>query len=202
MAKAAYLRVSSRGQSVDTQRAAVLRAAAARGDEIDRWYVETKSASTLERDALNELRGAARAGEIERVYVFKVDRLTRSGIRDMFAVVDELRRNGCSIHSVADGFQLDGPGGDIVLAVMASLAQMERQALGDRISAARLRIESSGGRWGRPRKLDRSEVTEAKRLRDQKVPIRRIAQILHVPKSTIADALSEKGVYSQASKTP
>ncbi|MGO9834567.1 MAG: recombinase family protein [Polyangiaceae bacterium] len=43
---AAYIRVSSRTQDHATQRAAIERAAAARGDSITTWYSEKRSAKS------------------------------------------------------------------------------------------------------------------------------------------------------------
>jgi DNA invertase Pin-like site-specific DNA recombinase len=46
----------------------------------------------------------------------------------------------------------------VVIAVVAWAAQMERQALGERISAARARVEAKGGRWGRPSRVSDDHV--------------------------------------------
>ena len=81
------------------------------------------------------------------MYVFRLDRLTRSGIRDTFELVEELRGHGIEIVSVADGFDLNGPAAEVVLAVMAWAAKMERLALGERVAAARERVEAAGGSW-------------------------------------------------------
>jgi DNA invertase Pin-like site-specific DNA recombinase len=138
---------------------------------------------------------------VRRVYVFRIDRLTRSGIRDTLQVVDEFRAHGCELCSVADGFNFSGPGSDVVLAVIAWAAQMERNALGERISAARARIEAAGGRWGRPRKVDPGTLERARALRAKDHTIREIAAALKVPRSTLARALSQNGHYSQRVKT-
>ncbi len=193
---AAYIRVSSRGQSLESQRAAIEQASTARAVRIDRWYEEKLSASTISRPALAELRTDVRSGSVRRVFCFRIDRLTRSGIRDTLAIVEEFRAHGCTIETVADGFSLEGPGADIVLAVLAWAAQMERLALGERISAARLRIEAAGGAWGRPRRVDPGTLERAKEMRSQDATIREIAIALKVPKSSIARALSQKGHYS------
>lgn len=194
---AAYIRVSRRTQDLEHQRLAIERASTARGETIDRWYCEKQNASTLERDALTALRADVKAGEIAKVYVFKIDRLSRSGIRDTLAVVHELRAHGCKLTAIADAFEPDGPAADVVLAVMAWAAQMERQALGDRISAARARIEAAGGRWGRPRRVDPSTVIEARMMHDQGFTMREISRALKIPRSTIARAVSRKGHYAQ-----
>ena len=69
----AYIRVSSRAQDHATQRAAIERAAAARGDEIKTWYAEKKSAKTMARTELQRVLVDARAGRLrgQRLYLFR-----------------------------------------------------------------------------------------------------------------------------------
>jgi DNA invertase Pin-like site-specific DNA recombinase len=188
----AYVRVSSRAQDHATQRAAIERAAAARGDVIAEWYSEKRSAKTLHREELQRLRADARGGHLKRLYLFRLDRLARSGIRDTFEVVEELRHNGVEIISVADGFDLSGPAAEVVLAVLAWAAKMERLAINERIAAARERIEAEGGRWGRPSRVDADTRKRARRMKDEGKTIREIARALKVPRSTIARSLSQK----------
>jgi len=92
---AAYVRVSSRAQTCATQRDAIERAATARGDVIDIWHSEKRTVAELARFELDRVRALARAGALKRLYLFRLDRLPRSGIRDTLSVVDELRRHGC-----------------------------------------------------------------------------------------------------------
>src|SRR6187549_3250207 len=200
VACAAYLRVSTEKQDWKLQRDAVTRAAAARGDRIPKrhWFEEKKSGSSIDRPVLAKLRAAVHAGVVGRVYVFKIDRLGRSGIRDTLAVVEEFRRAGAELVSVADGFDPSGPAGEVVLAVIAWAAQMERRAIGDRIKAARVRIEAAGGRWGRPRRMDPTTLERARALQKKKKTLREIAQALKVPRSTLSDALSGRGHYAAA----
>ncbi len=51
----AYIRVSSRSQDHSTQRAAIERAALARGDEVSGWYSGKRSAMTMARAELKRL---------------------------------------------------------------------------------------------------------------------------------------------------
>jgi DNA invertase Pin-like site-specific DNA recombinase len=185
---AAYLRVSSRAQDDATQRSSIARAAAARGDTITAWYAEKKSGKTLARPELDRVRVDARAGTIRRLYLFKLDRLTRSGIRDTFDVVEEFRSHGVELLSVADGFDLSGPAAEVVLAVMAWAAKMERLAINERISAARERVEANGGRWGRPRRLDPRAVDRVQQMQRGGLTLREIAVALKVPLSTVGRA--------------
>jgi len=186
----AYLRVSSRAQDYATQRSAIERAATARGDTITDWRAEKRSGKTLARPELDRLRADARAGHVRRLYVFKLDRLTRSGIRDTFEVIEELRAHGAELVSVSDGFALDGPAAEVVLAVMAWAAKMERLAINERISAARERVEAEGRSWGRPSRLDSQTRDRVVAMKQAGKSVREIAVALKVPKSTVARALS------------
>ncbi len=200
---AAYLRVSSKSQDHATQRSAIERAASARGDAISAWYAEKQSGKTMARSELQRLRVDARAGHLGRLYVFRLDRLTRSGIRDTFELIEELRAHGVDIVSVADGFDLNGPAAEVVLAVMAWGAKMERIAINERIAAARERVEAAGGRWGRPRRMARDEVARAAAMQAEGRSVREIAVALKVPRSTVGRALaSQNGGLVEAHSRP
>jgi DNA invertase Pin-like site-specific DNA recombinase len=80
-------------------------------------------------------------------------------------VVEELRAAGTELVTVADGFSLDGPAAEVIVAVLSRAAKMERFAINERIAAARARVEAAGGRWGRPRRMDDAEVEQAAKLR-------------------------------------
>lgn len=190
MSVVAYLRVSSKSQDAATQKTAIERAAKARGVKIQRFYSEKKSGKTLDRAELRRLRDDARAGHITKLFVFRLDRLTRSGIRDTLEVVQELRANGVELVSISDGFSLDGPASEIIIAVMGWAAQMERLALAERVAAARERVEASGGRWGRPRRMVAAEIARAQTMQREGLTVREIAQRLHVPRATVGRALA------------
>lgn len=185
----AYVRVSSKAQDHKSQRSELERVAKARGDTITRWYAEKISGVSTARPGLEQLREDARAGKVRRVYVYRLDRLTRSGIRDTFEVVEELRRAGAELVTVADGFTLDGPAAEVILAVMAWAAKMERIAINERIAAARRRVEAEGGRWGRPRSMDDAQVRRAATLRRDGLSVRQVAHRMRLAKSTIERAL-------------
>ena len=51
---------------------------------------------------------------------------------------------------MADGFDMEGPAAEVVLAVMAWASKMERLAINERISAARERLEAAGRPWDDP----------------------------------------------------
>jgi DNA invertase Pin-like site-specific DNA recombinase len=147
---AAYVRVSSKSQDAAYQRDAIERAARARGEEIDVWFSDVASGRSMDRPELSAALAAIRVGMVRRLWVWRVDRLTRSGIVDTLTVLEDMRRHGCVCASVADGFALDGPAADVILAVLAWAAQMEREKIAENQAAARARMEAVGRAWGRP----------------------------------------------------
>lgn len=181
-----YLRVSSRSQDAATQRNSIERAAAARGDEIEEWYSETASGKDTDRVALKAMRQAAREGEIARLYVYKLDRLTRSGIRDTLALIHELTQYGVQLVSIADGVDPSGPMGELVIAVLAWAAQIERAVLGERITAARERMREEGKAWGRPKRVSEAKLEKVTRLLAQGKSVRVVAQHVGLPRSTVS----------------
>jgi putative DNA-invertase from lambdoid prophage Rac len=187
---AAYVRVSSSSQTDGLQRAAIARASQARGDVVSQWYGDRITGATMQRPELEQLRREVRGGGVGRLYVYRLDRLTRTGIRDTFELVDELRRNGCELVTIADGFDFGGPAAEIVLAVLAWAAKTERLAINERISAARARVEETGGRWGRPHAMTDQQEDEVRALRDQGHTHRFIAATLCLPKSSVGRVLS------------
>lgn len=197
---AAYIRVSSPSQSYATQRHSIDQAARARKDRIGWWFAEKQSGRTLKRPVLDEVRAAARRGELSKLYVYRVDRLTRSGVRDMLNVIAELREHGCKVVTVADAFDLGGgPFDEMILACFAACAEVERIKINENISAARARVEARGGQWGRPRRADDDVVARVRALkrREPDWSIRKISIAAKIPRTTVADILSEKGAYAR-----
>jgi len=189
---AAYVRVSSASQSHEMQVQAIERAARARGDAFPTaWYRDTMSGGKMKRPALEQLRADVREGKVTRLYLYRLDRLTRSGMRDMLSLVEELEAGGCELVTVADAFDLrPGAARDIVIAVLAMGAQLEREALAERIKSARAKVEAKGGAWGRPGRMTLSQLDRAWRMAAQGRSVRAIAVALKVPKSIVGRALA------------
>ena len=187
----AYIRTSSTSQPLTLQRSAIEKAAAARGDRVVEWFAEQASGRTIQRPELKRLRDAARAGQVRKLYVFRLDRLARSGIRDLFEIVDDLRAHGVHLVTLADGFDVDGPAAEVVLAVLAWAAKAERLAINERIAAARERLRSENRPWGRPSRLTSQDKERILEMRTQGRTVREIAQAVKIPRSTCARVLSQ-----------
>ncbi|MGV7229606.1 MAG: recombinase family protein [Nitrospirales bacterium] len=90
------------------------------------------SGATLERPALQQLLTDIRAQRIQVVVVYKVDRLTRS-LGDFAKLIDLFDQHEVAFASVTQQFQTTTSMGRLVLNVLLSFAQFEREVTGERI---------------------------------------------------------------------
>jgi site-specific DNA recombinase len=90
------------------------------------------SGGNIERPALQQLLADIRAGRIDIVIVYKVDRLTRS-LADFARLVEIFDKEGVSFVSVTQQFNTTSSMGRLTLNVLLSFAQFEREVTGERI---------------------------------------------------------------------
>jgi len=106
------------------------------------------SGGSMERPALQRLLRDIRAGRVDVVVVYKVDRLTRS-LADFSKIVEVLDAAGASFVSVTQAFNTTTSMGRLTLNVLLSFAQFEREVTGerirDKIAASRKRGMWMGG---------------------------------------------------------
>lgn len=181
---AAYIRVSSTAQDLSTQRDAITRACEARGLSVDAWYAEQVS-TRKELPELRRLRKDAGGGLYSRLFVFRLDRMSRGTICEMLNLLQEFRGYGCQVVSVADGLPLDGPFAEFIVAAIAMCAGMEREAIGNRVASARARVEASGGSWGRPSVVDDRKAERISNMARKGYSVRKIAGLTKVSSTTV-----------------
>jgi site-specific DNA recombinase len=90
------------------------------------------SGGTMDRPALQRLLDDIRAGKVDVVVVYKVDRLTRS-LADFAKIVEVFDAQGVSFVSVTQAFNTTTSMGRLTLNVLLSFAQFEREVTGERI---------------------------------------------------------------------
>ncbi|HYF08839.1 MAG TPA: recombinase family protein, partial [Acetobacteraceae bacterium] len=90
------------------------------------------SGGTLERPALQRLLADIRAGLVDVVVVYKIDRLSRS-LMDFARLVDLFEAHDVTFVSVTQAFNTTSSMGRLTLNVLLSFAQFEREVIGERI---------------------------------------------------------------------
>src|SRR5579872_239746 len=138
----AYLRVSTdkqadRGVSLDAQRAKVAAYAELYDlDLVDVIVDAGASAKTLDRPGLTRALAMLKKGAADALLVVKLDRLTRS-VRDLGELVERHFAPGkAALLSVGEQIDTRSAAGRLVLNVLASVSQWEREAIGERTSTA------------------------------------------------------------------
>ncbi len=106
------------------------------------------SAKSLDRPGMTKLLSLIRGRRIGVVVVAKLDRITRS-VRDLGELIDVFQRSGVEFASVADHIDTSTASGRLVLNVMGSVSQWEREAIGERTSEALAVMRSNGRRISR-----------------------------------------------------
>ncbi len=106
------------------------------------------SAKSLDRPGMTRLLSLIRGRKVGVVVIAKLDRITRS-VRDLGDLVELFQRSGVEFASVADHIDTSTASGRLVLNVMGSVSQWEREAIGERTSEALATMRSNGRRISR-----------------------------------------------------
>lgn len=91
------------------------------------------SAKDMNRPALQRLLGKIEAKEIDLVLVTELSRFTRS-IKDFSILWEFLEKHDCKFLSIKDNFDTSTAAGEMVMYMMANVAQFERKQTAERIS--------------------------------------------------------------------
>ncbi len=134
-----YTRVSSRNQleveynSLDTQRERLeAYCRSQENHEIYRVYEDgAQSGDSVDRPALKEMLQDIRDGKVNRVLVYKIDRLTRS-VKDFHTLMDVFDRYGTTFVSTTQSIDTSSPTGRLLRNVIVDFAQFEREMIADR----------------------------------------------------------------------
>ncbi len=148
-----YVRVSTEkqadfGVSLEAQTAKIRAMAVVQGVELADVIVDAgESAKSLHRPGVARLLALVDAGAVDTVIIAKLDRLTRS-VADLAELLKRFERRGVSLVSVADSLDTRSAAGRLVLNIMVSVSQWEREAIGERTRDAMRHKRSKGERVG------------------------------------------------------
>ena len=148
-----YARVSTEkqadfGVSLEAQAEKVRAMAVVQGAELVDVIVDAgESAKSLNRPGMTRVLALVDAGVVDTVIIAKLDRLTRS-VADLAELLKRLERRGVSLVSVADSLDTRSAAGRLVLNIMVSVSQWEREAIGERTRDAMHHKRANGERVG------------------------------------------------------
>jgi site-specific DNA recombinase len=149
---ALYIRVSSQeqateGYSIGEQTERLKKYAEAMDWDIYKIYVDPGySGGNTDRPGLNELIRDVETGDIDKVVVYKLDRLSRSQLDTLFLIEKVFLANETDFVSMSENFDTSTPFGRAMIGILAVFAQLEREQIKERMGMGKEAIAKMG-KW-------------------------------------------------------
>lgn len=193
---AAYARTSTTGkkQNPALQLEELRQVATQRGWTIVDEYVDAGISGTKDRrPELDRMLEDARAGRVDVIAVFKLDRLARS-LRHLLAMSEDLATWGVGLVSIHDaGIDTTTASGRLLFQVLGAFGEFEAAIIKERVIAGVRRAQAAGKHCGRPRKD--LELRPALAMLREHRSLRDVAGILGVSRTTLRRRLQEAGEW-------
>jgi DNA invertase Pin-like site-specific DNA recombinase len=172
-----YTRVSTVAQTLDQQNAAL----AAAG--VTKTFSDTMSGARDGRPGLAALLEYIREGDT--VVVWKLDRLGRNTLH-VLEVVKALTDRRVTLVSTTDGIDSSTAAGRMMIGVLGSLAEYERELTKERTALKRQASRANGTKFGRPRRVaEPGHIATARRMKADGHTGRDVAKYLGVSRATL-----------------
>lgn len=171
-----YARVSTPEQDLTPQLAALSDAG------CEKMFSDKASGAKANRAGLTDALSHARAGDV--LVVWKLDRLGRTmkGLVDLAA---DLADRKIGLRSLTDGIDTAGTAGKLVFHIMAAMAEMERDLVRERTTAALIVAKREGRVGGRKTVMTPKRIEAARKLLASGMTAREIAPTIGVSVATL-----------------
>lgn len=207
MFTAIYMRVSSDRQETRSQEADLMGYKAtleARGEEV-RVYREKRTGTNYDRPEWQKLWGEVQTGQVQRIVVWRLDRLGRLAGATI-QLLDDLEAKGVAFLSIRDGFDPSTPAGRLTRNVLASVAQFETEVRSERQRAG---IEArrdpktdkcpwGGRKAGAPNKATLEKIPVVRQMHKQGKPIAEIGRVVGLTRQTVYRLLIADNIVSDS----
>ena len=136
---ALYSRVSTQeqaehGHSIDEQKDRMEKYCDALGWTSRKNYTDAGfSGANTDRPALKQLIRDVKCGTVEKVLVYKLDRLSRSQKDTLMLIEDVFLVNNCDFVSMSENFDTSTPLGRAMIGILSVFAQLERETIKERM---------------------------------------------------------------------
>lgn len=194
-----YVRVSTVGQDHASQLPDLERWAAQNDGPVV-WYRDKFTGKTMDRPGMGKLLDAVNRGLVERVVVWRLDRLGRTA-RGLCQFFETLRDRRIDLVSIKDGFSLESPAGRLHARILASVAEYETEVRAERVRAGQAVARSKGKRWGgstkgRLLKVRPEQLATVLEMVQRGEKIARVARAVGLSRQTIYRLLANHGKTS------
>ena len=149
---AIYIRVSTKeqameGYSIGEQTTRLQKFCEAHDWQIFRTYTDAGySGADTNRPALQDLLADVRAGRIQKVLVYKLDRLSRSQKDTLKLIEDEFLKHNVAFESMTEKLDTNTAHGRAMIGILAAFAQLEKEMIHERMSLG-MEARIKEGKW-------------------------------------------------------
>lgn len=181
MAVFGYGRVSTADQTADNQRLEIECA----GYAVEYWFADTVSgkAHAAQRKQFGDM--LAKLRKKDTVVVSKLDRLGRDA-PDVLATIKVLASLDVEVVVLQLGkLDLTSPAGKLMLAMLAAVAEMERDLIVERTQAGLARAKSEGKTLGRPAKTSTDQRAAIRKAYEAKQSVSALARQYQISRATV-----------------
>ena len=178
-----YARVSTDDQHTENQIEQLEKAG------CERVYRENASGGRWDRPELQDCLKHIRKGDT--LVVWKLDRLTRS-LSDLLRILAKVDEAGAGFKSLTESIDTTQPAGRLMMNMLGSFNQFEREIIKERTKLGLLRARANGRIGGGRYKLSATQQAEAiKMIRLGEKSQAKIAELFNVDRSTISRMMKE-----------
>jgi DNA invertase Pin-like site-specific DNA recombinase len=178
-----YARVSTDDQHTENQIEQLKKAG------CERIYEEHASGGRWDRPELQDCLKHIRKGDT--LVVWKLDRLTRS-LSDLLRILAKVDEAGAGFKSLTESIDTTQPAGRLMMNMLGSFNQFEREIIKERTKLGLLRARANGRIGGGRYKLSATQQAEAiKMIRVGEKSQAEIAELFNVDRSTISRMMKE-----------
>ncbi|MCX2560729.1 recombinase family protein [Acetobacter farinalis] len=191
--KIGYARVSTTGQTLDMQMKTLKKTG------CEKIFCEKISGAKAQRAQLRKMINCIKKGDT--VVVTRIDRLARSTF-DLFSIVQNITQKGACFYSLSEPWaDTNTSTGRLMLAVLAGLADVERDLIKIRTAEGRARAIAQGKRMGRPSKMTAVEKQEIITRRLGGEPLKSVANAFGISLTTVSRFARQSSLDNMKKRT-
>ena len=188
-----YSRVSTNEQTVENQLRVLREVAEKRGLEVVREISDEGISGAKGRDerpGFDELIKGSVKNEWDIILVWDVSRLGRS-LKHLVSFLEDIQSAHCDLYIHQSGIDTSTPSGKMMFGMLSVFSEFERSMIRERVIAGQQRAKSEGKHIGRPTNVNDGIINAVYQLRQNNVPISRIAKDLQIGVGTVYKILDE-----------
>ena len=188
-----YSRVSTNEQTVENQLKVLREVAEKRGLEVVREISDEGISGAKGRDerpGFDELIKGSVKNEWDIILVWDVTRLGRS-LKHLVSFLEDIQSAHCDMYIHQSGIDTSTASGKMMFGMLSVFSEFERSMIRERVIAGQQRAVANGVKLGRKTNVNDGIITAVYHMRQNNVPIKRIAKDLQIGVGTVYKILDE-----------